>query len=32
MTAVGFIMPTHFAPRGGTMKGADCISLAPLTQ
>jgi hypothetical protein len=31
-TAVGFSIPTHFAPRGGTMKGADCISLAELEQ
>jgi hypothetical protein len=31
-TAVGLSTPTHFAPRGGTMKGADCISLAELKQ
>jgi len=31
-TAVGLNMPTHLAPLGGVMNGADCISLAELTQ
>jgi hypothetical protein len=31
-TTAGFIMPTQCALRGGLMNGADCISLAPLTQ
>jgi hypothetical protein len=32
ITTAGFIMPTQCALRGGLMNGADCISLAPLTQ
>ena len=32
ITTVGFMMPTQRALRGGATNGADCISLAPLTQ
>jgi hypothetical protein len=32
ITTLGSKMPTHRAVRGGAMNGADCISLAELTQ